>query len=86
MEPEERGQQQGDAGGGEVWVGREEGRVEREVRAVEGGHGAVEEAVQVAGVAARHARSADHVLQDQVPADHEGRELAHRHVAEQRSI
>ena len=44
-------------------------------------HRVVEEGVDVGAEAAHDARRADHVLQDEGPADEEGDELAHRHVA-----
>lgn len=44
-------------------------------------HGVVEERVDVGAQAPDDARRADHVLEDEGPADEEGHELAHRHVA-----
>ena len=45
-----------------------------------GAHGVVDEGVETGAEGARTRRAADHVLQDQVPANQEGHELADGHV------
>ena len=45
-----------------------------------GAHGVVDEGVETGAEGARTRRAADHVLQDQVPANQEGHELADSHV------